>query len=198
MAVGIRLAEASDADQMLEIYAPVVRDTAISFELTAPTKSEFRERIQNTLRQRPWLVYESDGRILGYAYAGPFRTREAYQWAGEVTVYVDATSHRGGVGRALYASLLECLRLQGYCRAIAVITLPNPASVGLHEHIGFRSVGVLNDIGYKLGKWHDVGWWQLDLQESVPSPSEPKPVTELVGSEAWNDALSKGVADLRA
>ena len=119
--------------------------------------------------------------------------------AAEITVYVGLGSQRRGVGRALYVSLLACLSLQGYRRAAAVITLPNSGSVGLHENMGFRSIGVFNAVGYKLGKWHDVGWWQLDLAEpghsaSQPEPAPPTPAPELLGSEAWDDAVAKGLA----
>lgn len=193
MSDGIRLADLADAEQMLAIYAPVIRDSAISFESEPPTLDELGGRVERTLLQWPWLVYEANGRVLGYAYASQFRAREAYQWTTEVTVYVDSTRHRGGVGRGLYTSLLACLSLQGYRLAIAAITLPNAASVGLHEHLGFRRVGVFDSVGYKLGRWHDVGFWQLALTEFGHDPSPPKSISDLVGTSAWNDAVNKGV-----
>ncbi len=193
----IRLARESDASQMLAIYAPVVRETAISFELEPPTEEEFRQRIAATLEYAPWLACEADGRVLGYVYASRFRPRAAYQWTVEVTVYVAPSSHRKGVGRALYTSLLECLRVQGFCGAIAVIALPNPASVALHEGLGFRQVGVFPAVGYKLGRWHDVGWWHLALQECPPSPAPPLPPRRLLGTPAWQAAIQKGTGLLR-
>jgi L-amino acid N-acyltransferase YncA len=193
MPVVIRLARESDAAQMLEIYGPVVRDTTISFELVPPTEDELRRRIRSTLEKTPWLVCEAGGRVAGYVYAGLFRTRQAYQWTVETTVYVHPDCPRRGVGRALYTSLLECLRIQGYYSATAGITLPNTASVALHESLGYRLVGVFQKAGYKHGGWHDVGWWQLELLGHSPSPAPPVPINDLVGMPAWNDALRVGM-----
>ena len=109
--------------------------------------------------------------MVGYAYAGRHRSREAYQWSVEVSVYVAENQHRRGVGRALYTSLVECLRLQGFFHAYAGITLPNPASVGLHESLGFQPVGVYKDVGYKLGQWHTVGWLELIIARSISTGS---------------------------
>jgi phosphinothricin acetyltransferase len=197
MAVVIRLVEETDAERMLAIYAPIVRDTAISFELEPPTEEEFRQRIRDSKEFAPWLVCEMEGAILGYAYAGRIRPRAAYQWSVEVTVYVNPDYHRRGVGGAVYTSLFECLRLLGFCGAIAVITLPNPASVALHESLGFEPIGVFNSIGYKLGEWHDSGWWQLGLQEHSPSPAPPRRLSEALNSPEWQNALDKGLALLR-
>ncbi len=188
----IRLAAESDAEQMLAIYAPIVRETAISFELEPPPLDEFWARVRGTLERTPWLVCASDEEVLGYAYAGRYRPRAAYQWSVEVTVYVDGR-HRGrGVGRALYTSLFECLRVQGYQSAYAAIALPNPASVALHERLGFELIGVYHAVGYKLGSWHDVGWWQLSIGEHLESPAEPKPLLEVQHSAEWRQALSSG------
>jgi L-amino acid N-acyltransferase YncA len=185
----IRLAREADAAQMLAIYAPVVRETAISFELEPPTEDEFRQRIRNVLEYAPWLVCEDNGDILGYAYASRFRPRAAYQWTVEVTVYVHPDRHRRGVGRALYMALLECLRLQGYCTAVAVIALPNPASVALHESLGFAHIGVFHAVGYKHGQWHDVGWWELALRERDPSPAPPLRLHDVLDTPEWQEAL---------
>jgi phosphinothricin acetyltransferase len=197
MAATIRLARESDTPQMLSIYAPVVRETAISFELEPPAEDEFRRRVTDTLRRTPWLVCEERGDIAGYAYAGQYRARAAYQWSVEVSVYVSAAHRRRGVARALYASLFECLRVQGYYRAYAGISLPNAASVELHERLGFGSIGAYRSVGYKLGKWHDVGWWQLALRESGSSPSPPLPVQDMSDSPRWRRALESGAGLLR-
>ena len=133
----IRLATEADAKAMLAIYAPVVRKTAISFELHLPSVDEFRSRVRSTLERAPWLVCEIGGYVAGYAYAGPLRTREAYQWSVEVTVYVHPDYRRHGVGSAVYTSLFECLRFQGYLNAYGGIALPNPGSISLHESMGF-------------------------------------------------------------
>jgi len=116
---------------------------------------------------------ERDGRVVGYAYGSKHRDRAAYAWSVDVSVYVDAAHHRAGIGRALYSSLLALLRLQGFYAAHAGITLPNVASVGLHESFGFRLVGIYAKVGYKRSAWHDVGWWQLPLRERKGKPAPP-------------------------
>src|SRR5213593_2199180 len=133
MAAVIRLAGEADAEAVQAIYAPYVRDTAISFETEPPTVEEMGRRIRSVLEHAPWLVCERDGVVIGYAYAGRFHARAAYQWTVEVTVYVHRAHHRAGVGRALYTALLDALRLQGFRVAVGIIALPNPGSVELHE-----------------------------------------------------------------
>jgi phosphinothricin acetyltransferase len=194
----IRLAREEDAAAMLAIYAPYVRDTAISFETEPPSEEEFRRRVRATLEVGPWLLCEAGSSVLGYAYAGRFHERAAYQWTVEVTVYVQADQHRKGVGLGLYASLLGCLAVQGFRSAVGVIALPNPASVGLHERMGFAPAGVLRAVGWKHGCWHDVGWWQRALGERDPSPEPPRTPQALQGSPEWRRALDAGVALVRA
>jgi L-amino acid N-acyltransferase YncA len=192
-AAEIRLATGSDAGQVAEIYAPIVRDTIISFEVEPPTADEMRRRIENTLERLPWLVCERRGRVAGYAYAGAHGSRAAYRWSVDVSAYVHESERRTGVGRALYRSLFAVLALQGFYNAYAGITLPNPGSVGLHEAVGFRPVGVYRGVGYKLGAWHDVGWWQLSLQERVTSPRPPINLPAVRASEGWDAALASGL-----
>lgn len=167
-----------DASAVAAIYAPYVTDSAASFEETAPDASAFATQIEQLGSSHGFLVCERDGRVAGYAYAGPHRARAAYRWAADVSVYVDAGFHRGGVGRELYTELLERLRGQGIRVACAGITLPNAGSVGLHESFGFEQVGVWRAIGWKLGAWRDVGWWQLQLapqdEAGAPAPAEPR------------------------
>ncbi len=190
----IRLATERDAEQIADIYAPNVTDTIISFEFEPPTADEMRRRIELTLQRYPWLVCERhDGRLLGYAYAGAHGSRAAYQWSVDVSVYVHEEARRKGVGRALYASLFAALTLQGFYNAYAGATLPNPASVGLHEAVGFRPVGVYRGVGYKLGAWHDVVWWHLPLRERVEDPHPPSDLPSVVGSEEWEVAMRKGL-----
>ena len=131
-------------------------------------------------------------RVLGYAYAAPHQERAAFQWSVNVSVYVHEDHGRLGIGRALYTSLLACLRALGYFNAYAAIALPNPASVGLHEAVGFRHIGTFTDVGHKLGEWHAVGWWGLSLQPTS-TPSAPVPLREAVGTAAWEEALVAGV-----
>jgi L-amino acid N-acyltransferase YncA len=185
----LRLAREADAESLLGIYAPLVRETPISFELVPPGVDEYRGRIATVLETNPWLVCEEGEEILGYAYASKFRPRPAYQWTVETTVYVHAGHHRRSVGRALYESLFSCLRLQGYRSASAIIALPNPASVALHERVGFESVGVLHHVGYKLDRWHDIGVWELELQELPPPLAPPRPVSAVSPSAEFRAAL---------
>ena len=175
--MGIRRADPDrDAAACAAIYAPHVRDGWISFEEVPPSAEEMAGRMRRVAATHPWLVDERDGEVVGYAYASPHRERAAYRWAVDVAVYVHPGRHRGGVGRGLYAVLLGALRAQGFRTACAGIALPNDASVGLHEALGFAPVGVYRAIGFKAGAWRDVGWWQLDLAPgSDAPPAEPAP-----------------------
>lgn len=193
----IRLARGGDAEAVLGIYAPVIRDTAISFEYEVPAESEMRRRILTTLEKFPWLVCEYDGVVLGYSYAGEHRDRAGYQWSVDVSVYVSASARRKGVGQAMYRSLVNLLVLQGFRKAYAGITLPNQGSVGLHESIGFQQVGVYREVGYKFGAWHDVGWWHMTLKESAAIPSPPTWVPSAEGSLEWDAAMCSGLSLLR-
>ena len=170
----IRTATAADAEGISAIYTPIVRDTVISFELLAPTVDEMRARIAATTATLPWFVSVDQGnRINGYAYARKHRERAAYQWAVDVSAYVREDSRKQGVASRLYGAVLEELTKLGYCQAFAGIALPNQASVGFHESVGFVPIGVYRDVGYKLGAWHDVGWWQKTLQRPE-EPSQPR------------------------
>ncbi len=167
----IRGATPDDAEAILAIYAPVVRDTTISFELEPPTVEDMRGRIVSTTAQLPWLVAvdESDA-VVGYAYAGKHRERAAYQWSVDVTAYVHPERRERGIGKALYGRLFELLTAAGYCQAFAGIALPNVASVALHESVGFVPIGIYRNVGFKHGAWRDVGWWQRQLQlPSIPN-----------------------------
>jgi phosphinothricin acetyltransferase len=195
----IRLATGRDAEQVAAIYAPNVADKIISFEFEPPTAQQMRRRIEVTLKRYPWLVLgRHDGRVLGYAYAAAHGLRAAYQWSVDVSVYVQEGARRKGVGRALYASLFAALKLQGFYNAYAGATLPNPASVRLHEGMGFRRVGVYRGVGYKLGAWHDVVWWHLPLGERVVDPDPPAELPSVLASEAWEATLAKGLSFLRS
>lgn len=165
---------ARDAAGCAAIYAPYVLESATSFEETAPSQDEMAERIARTSTTHPWLVAEGGAELLGYAYACRHRERPAYRWSTDVSVYVSERRWRQGVGRRLYEDLFERLRRQGFRVACAGITLPNVASVALHERLGFVPVGAYRRIGWKAGAWRDVGWWQLDLAvEGGEPPSDP-------------------------
>jgi phosphinothricin acetyltransferase len=165
----IRLATTDDAAAIATIYAPFVTDSVISFEVEAPDAAEMAARIDHKLPRFPWLVAEEGGAVIGYAYAGLHRERAAYAWSVEVSVYVADTARRRGVARRLYETLFGLLRRQGFRTAYAGITLPNPASVGFHEAMGFTPVGVYRNVGWKHGRWHDVGWWELPLGDDAPA-----------------------------
>jgi L-amino acid N-acyltransferase YncA len=193
----IRLAEERDAEAIQRIYAPFVLQTAVSFEFEPPSVDDMRSRIADTLARLPWLVCERREKVIGYAYASPHKPRAAYGWSVDVAIYLHEEHHRQGVGRALYTSLLAALRLQGFYNAYAGVTLPNPGSVGLHEAMGFQPVGIYRDVGYKFGKWHDVGWWQLALRDRSAAPAAPESLDSVVAGAGWEAAMRSGLALLR-
>jgi L-amino acid N-acyltransferase YncA len=165
-----------DAAACAAIYAPSVEATPISFELVPPDDAEFARRIAKYAATHQFLVAEEGGEVVGYAYACRWADRAAYDWSVETSVYVDAAHHGKGIGRALYAELFERLTAQGFRVAVAGITLPNPASIGLHESMGFEPIGVLRDIGWKEGAWREVGYWQRGLAplgDGAPEPPLP-------------------------
>lgn len=192
----IRLAGESDAAAIAAIYAPYCESTPVSFETSAPSPEEFAARIQNITAHWPWLVLEDNGSVAGYAYAGRHRERAAYRWAVDTAVYVHEQYHRRGVGRALYTTLFSVLREQGYFKACAGITIPNPASVALHETVGFTLVGVYRGIGFKHGSWHDVAWYEAEVQPETSNPPAPKSLDAVVDSPQWREAVSRGLTHM--
>jgi phosphinothricin acetyltransferase len=193
----IRHADPADAREIAEIYRPAVEATAISFELEAPDEREMRRRIAKTSVRAPWLVCTRDQVVVGYVYASLHHERAAYVWSVDVTAYVRVDQRRRGIARALYTSLFALLRLQGYYAAHAGITLPNAASVALHETMGFRPVGVYPAVGFKMGAWNDVGWWQLALRDRVGTPAPPCSVSDLQRTGEWEAALAAGASLVR-
>jgi phosphinothricin acetyltransferase len=175
-ALSIRDADpARDAAACAAIYAPHVEGSAVSFEERAPEVGEMAARIERYGASHAWLVAERDGEVAGYAYATAFNERPAYRWSTSVSVYVGESARGRGAGRALYEALFDHLRERGFRMACAGITLPNAASVGLHESLGFEQVGVNREIGWKDGAWRDVGWYQLELAPAAKGPpSEPR------------------------
>jgi phosphinothricin acetyltransferase len=169
----IRSVRPEDAEQILEIYSPHVTDTPVSFETEVPTLLEFKKRIEEYTAKFPWIVAEINGEIAGYAYASTHRSRAAYEWSVECSVYIDKSHQGKKIGTALYAKLFEMIKAQGAVNVYAGITLPNEGSIRLHESMGFFPIGTFKDVGFKLGKWWDVGWWQLQLQ----LPVRPQPLT---------------------
>lgn len=216
----IRLAAARDGEALATIYGPHCASTPTTFETEPPSPAEMATRVSRVLDVLPWLVVDVDGTVAGYAYASKHRERAAYRWAVDTAVYVDGPFMGRGIGRALYTTLLELLRQQGVIRACAGITLPNPASLQLHRSVGFRLVGVYERIGFKLGAWHDVAWYQLDLdrepsaspgassahaspdpQVTSTPPAQPTPLPTLLatpdGPAVWSRAVALGIAHVR-
>jgi L-amino acid N-acyltransferase YncA len=169
----VRAASERDGAACAAIYAPYVTDTAITFETHPPSPGEMAQRIAAASRSHAWLVLEDQGRVVGYAYGGPFHRRPAYRWACEVSVYLEVGRRRTGGGRMLYDALLARLIDRGFRVAVAGMTLPNDASVGLHRAMGFEPVGTYRRIGFKHGTWHDVAWTQRILDSGEDPPPEP-------------------------
>jgi L-amino acid N-acyltransferase YncA len=160
----IRLADPKrEACQVAAIYYPYVINTPITFETNPPDGTEMYGRMKEVSETYTWLVCEHENEIMGYSYGSKFRDRSAYDWIVETTVYVREAAHGLGIGKALYASLLECLKLQGFTSAYGVIALPNDPSISLHEHFGFTKDYLMTNAGYKDGEWYDVGFWRLNL-----------------------------------
>lgn len=193
----IRFATPADAEAVRAVYAPYVESTAVSFEVEAPSVEEMGARISDRHADYPWLVVEDGvGELVGYAYASRFAPRAAYAWSVETSVYLTEAARRRGIGRALYTALFEILSAQGYRTAFAGASLPNPASQGFHEAMGFTRSGVFQAAGWKLGAWRDVGWWQRPLGDGDAAPSPPRPYTELPAG-TLDGALAAGSTLLR-
>lgn len=175
----IRIATMHDAEELLAIYAPYVEDTVITFEYEVPTVEDFRNRISNTLSRYPYLVAERDGKILGYTYASAFKSRAAYSWSVETSVYVDRDTHHMGIGTALYMALEDYLARQNICNLCACIAYPNPASEAFHERFGYKTVAHFHQSGFKNGQWIDMIWMEKELCPHNNSPLPFIPFPEL-------------------
>ena len=176
----LRAATPEDAAAIAEIYAPYVEGSPVSFEVAPPSPDEMRARIAAADGLYPWLAGEDeDGAVAGYAYASAFRARPAYRFAVETSVYLRQGAQRRGLGGALYAALIDILEAQGFAQAIGAISLPNDASVRLHERLGFIQAGAYRRVGYKLGQWWDVGLWQRGLAALADPPAEPRRLVEI-------------------
>jgi len=180
----VRIATTEDAEGILAIYNPCILHTAITYEEKPLASAQMRARMAEIMVGHPWLVCVDDrNEVLGYAYASLHGARAAYRWSVDVAIYTHPGHHRRGMGRTLYSVLLNILKLQGYVSAYAGISLPNPASVGLHEALGFKPAGVFPSAGFKLGEWRDVGWWYLPLAPRANAPAEPVSFNVIQGTE---------------
>jgi phosphinothricin acetyltransferase len=177
--MNIRVALPADAAAMLEIYTPYIENTSITFETVTPSEEEFAGRVAHYLEDYPWLVCEIEGKIAGYAYASRYRERTAYQWSVECSVYVHDEHLRKGVAHALYGELFSLLKKLGFRNVYAVINLPNDRSVAFHESLGFLYFATYEQVGYKLGKWKNVGWWRKVINEFTDPPAPPIPFNNL-------------------
>jgi len=188
----IRIVAPSDARSVIEIYGPYCEESPVSFEIRPPTVDEMESRIAEIGQHYPWLLSQSGPEISGFAYAGPHREGAAYRWAVDVAVYVVPDCRGRRVGTALYTSLFEILKIQGFYKAYAGITIPNPASLALHKSFGFELVGVYRNVGFKAGAWHDVSWWEMTLQPAGHRPSEPISISDVLHREKYFEAIDRG------
>lgn len=168
----IKIATPDDAERLVEIYSYYVENTTVTFEYDVPTVEEFRQRIENTLKMFPYLVAEDNGLIIGYCYASPFKTRKAYGWSVETSIYVDKDSHSKGIGTLLYNKLEEYLKKQNIINTNAGISYPNDDSEAFHKKSGYKKVAHFEKVGYKLGKWVDVIWMEKSIGEHTDNPKE--------------------------
>lgn len=198
MSAIIRLSERRDVPGILEIYAPFILETAVTFEEIVPDEESFWERIQGILTELPYLVCEIDGRVAGYAYASGYRSRASYRWSKEVSVYIHPDFRRKRVAQALYASLNEMVRYQGIADLLAIITMPNEPSVSFHERFGYRKCGEFANVGYKLDKWQNVGWFELFIQDvNQPPKDRILPLAEIIDLPVFQEAIQKGLKELK-
>ncbi len=194
----IRLASIEDAAGMLAIYGPFVLNTAINFEYEVPSLADFGKRITAATPKYPWLACLRNDQIVGYAYASDFRYRAAYQWSPESTIYVAPEVQGHGVGKALYQSLFSILKLQGFYNVFAGVALPNDKSERLHKSMGFKEIGVFENVGYKLGKWQTTRWFQLCLSTHMPNPTPPLSILATAATPAFAGVLAEASARINS
>lgn len=194
----IRLYEKKDAPELLAIYTHYVQETVVTFDTKVPTLAAFENKIDQIMETAPCFVCELAGRVVGYAYAAPYRDKGAYQWTKELTVYVDGNYQKQKIGTALYITLVDVLKLQHYRHLVVAITLPNIPSVGFHQRMGFLPVGVFENVGIKFGKGYRVGWYQLSLQDMY-EPAQPiLPYRSILQQPEGQKALIRGASRILA
>ncbi len=187
----IRLIQAGDNQAVLAVYKPYIENTAITFEYDVPASEAFLERIKHISTAYPWLVCLQNNEVIGYAYASKYRDRAAYQWAAESAVYLTEGAHRKGIARVLYETLFDILRFLGYTNLYAIITLPNPKSVGFHQAMGFQEIGIFRKVGYKFDEWHDVIWFERHLMGHGDNPEIPKKMNDILDSNALKKIIQQ-------
>ncbi len=177
----VRFAVKEDAAAILRIYETYIKNTTVTFEIEVPTVSAFEERMERITAQFPWLVCEIDGEVVGYAYASMHGERAAYRWSADLSVYIDERYHRRGIAASLYEAVQTLLREQGYYTVYAGVSTPNPKSEAFHTAMGFRNLGEFKNVGYKLGQWCGVAWYELPLSEYGEVPGEPVAIGTISG-----------------
>jgi len=185
----IRMATLEDAEAILRIYADYIKNTTVTFEIEVPTVDAFRERMERIMARFPWLVCEINGEIAGYAYASKHGERAAYRWSADLSVYISEKFHRRGIATAFYKALAEILRRQGYFTVYAGVSTPNPKSEAFHTALDFRNLGEFRNVGYKLGQWLGVTWYELSLAAYVPEPAEIIGIDVLLANGGCKDVF---------
>ncbi|HLP12717.1 MAG TPA: GNAT family N-acetyltransferase [Flavobacteriales bacterium] len=185
----IRLIEPRDAEACFEIYRPYVEKTLISFEYEAPSVEEWMKRVETNSKEYPWLVCEYKGEVIGYAYGSKHRYRTAYSWSAESTIYLKENFHTKGIGKILYTTLFELMKLQGYVNVFAGVAMPNEKSENFHKDCGFYEIGIFKKIGYKFGAWHDTKWFELNINEHATVPAVIKQTKEMKDSPSFKLVL---------
>ena len=176
--MGIRLATVNDSNEILRIYGQYI-NTAITFEYVLPSEEAFKERVKSISSQYPYLVYEEEGKIIGYAYASRYKERAAYQWGAELSIYIDSNFTSKGIGKNLCLTLLELLKLQGVRTVYGCVTLPNQKSEKLQLSLGFEKIGIFRNAGYKCNKWRDIAWFEKSITSYDEKPKEFIPISEV-------------------
>lgn len=166
----IRDVTLEDTKKLVEIYAPYVLNTAITFEYEVPTIEAFSQRIITICESYPYLVAEVDNEVVGYAYASAFHSRAAYQWCAEISIYLNKNMQQRGMGRKLYEELERRLKMQNIKNVNACITYPNESSIAFHQHMGFKTVGHFHKCGYKLNQWWDMIWMEKMIDDHEEKP----------------------------
>ena len=191
--IEIRMAFERDTAEILEIYRPYITDSYVSFETEIPSVEELKSRIKNIQKTLPWLVCVVDNQIAGYAYATDHRSRKAYSWTKELSVYLLDQYKNKGIATALYTCLIQLLKIQGVTNCLAGIALPNESSIRFHEKFGFKKVGIYHQVGYKLNAFRDVGWWELFIAEKNDPPSGIIPIGKIEKTKDFERAVITGL-----
>lgn len=192
----IRMAERKDVAGIIEIYKPYILDTAITFDETVPTEDEMWQRVQSIQAETPYLVCAIDETVAGYAYISGYRGRASYRWSKEISVYIHPSFRKKNMAHALYSALFDIARAQGICTLLAVITIPNEPSICFHEKLGFVKCAEYKNIGYKMGSWQTVGWWQLGLFDEKKEPGDIVPIEDVINSPLFSRVIQNGLSKI--